>query len=81
MGDEDKTNMEWIRTTLVPMLLKNGQLNDGDLIATTIKTIEIARLSTAEAFMLTICFKVVVTVHDRNQHDDRKVGIVIKVSL
>lgn len=79
MSDENRTNEEWIRTKLVPMLLDGGKLNDGQLIATSVKSIEIARLSMAEAFMLTLCFKVVVTVTDRNQPEDRKVGIVIKV--
>lgn len=66
----------WIRDYLVPTLVKAGKFGAN----TELKSVEIARLSMTEAFMLTICHKIKLTVADGEmQPNERTYGIVVKV--
>lgn len=66
----------WIREYLVPTLVESGKFGAN----AKMKSAEIARLSMAESFMLTICHKIKLTILDaEKQANERTYGIVVKV--
>lgn len=70
----------WIRDYLVPTLVESGKFGAN----TVVRSVEIARLSMTEAFMLTICHKIKLTVADSEKQpndNDRTYGIVVKVKF
>lgn len=73
--DSSESNVTWIREFLVPKLVEDGKFGAGVLV----KSVEITRLSMAEAFMLTICHKIKLTVTDDKLSNERTYGIVVKV--
>lgn len=77
MSMSTDTIVRWIRDYLVPTMIESGQFGAG----TVFKSVEIARLSMAETFMLTICHKIKLTVADGIEKlpNEQTYGIVVKV--
>lgn len=72
----DRDDVHWIKTCLLPLLTDADKLWPN--AEARVKNVEINQLSLTESFMLTICYKIRVTLSTNGQ-DDKIVHLVVKV--
>lgn len=70
----------WIKTELMPDLVNNGTFKLKKVMK--IENCEINRLTTSEAFMLTMCYRIKLTLHDDDDDCHKKeIGLILKVKF
>lgn len=71
---------QWIRD-LLPNLVKEGKFSNEFEKFTKIKNCEISRLSSTEGFMLTMCYRITITLTDDMNNNSKKFKLVLKVFM
>lgn len=71
----------WIRDGLLPELMEKGKFSDPNQNFTKIKNCEISRLSSSETFMLTMCYRIKLTLGgDCDDNNSKELRFVLKVN-
>lgn len=72
---------KWIENELLPNLMKEGKFSTNSHNFSKIKKCDISRLSSADVFMLTVCYRIkMIATNDDNSYD-KEFGFVLKVLL
>lgn len=72
---------KWIENELLPKLLENGKFSTKLQKFSKVKHCEISRLSSAEVFMLTVCYRIKIIVTNDENNINKEFGFVLKVFL
>lgn len=78
-------NERWIADQLIPELVKNGKFElknekkSSENKEIMVKSCDINQLSSKDAFMLTLCYKVKLVLTDASGQNENCVGLVVKV--